>query len=141
MALNFDHQYAKISLSVKNGKGITTEELKQIVVTMTEMQLTADFNVLTGEITPTGDVGELTFNRWASDGSGQTALVLPTQADAQRVVNFTLGSDIFVWNIGEKEFDAGSEYSYTVTVNRTPLGIAASITDWETGEGGSGDAE
>ncbi len=67
--------------------------------------------------------------------------MLPTQADAQRVVNFTLGSDIFVWNIGEKEFDAGSEYSYTVTVNRTPLGIAASITDWETGEGGSGDAE
>jgi len=141
VALNFDHQYAKISLSVKNGKGITKEELKQIVVTMTEMQLTADFNVLTGEITPTGDVGELTFNRWASDGSGQTALVLPTQADAQRVVNFTLGSDTFVWNIGEKEFDAGSEYSYTVTVNRTPLGIAASITDWETGEGGSGDAE
>lgn len=141
VALNFDHQYAKISLSVKNGKGITREELKQIVITMTEMQLTADFNVLTGEITPTGNVGELTFNLWAPDGSGQTALVLPTEADAQRVVNFTLGSDTFVWNVGEKQFDAGREYSYTVTVNRTPLGITASITDWETGEGGTGDAE
>lgn len=141
VALNFDHQYARIDLSVKNGTGITKEDLKKIVVTMTEMQLKADFDVLTGEITPDGDAGELTFNRWASDGSGQTALVLPTEASQTRVINFTLGKDTFVWKIPEKTFAAGKVYEYTVKVNRTPLGIAASITDWIEGEGGTGEAE
>lgn len=139
--LNFDHQYAKISLSVKKGTGITADDLNNIVVTMAEMYLTADFNVLTGAMTPTGDAVELTFNRWASDGSSQTAFVLPTEASASRVMNFTLGTDTFAWAIPAKAFEAGKEYKYTVTVNRTPLGFTASITDWEPGEGDSGSAE
>lgn len=140
VALKFDHQYAKVSIKVQNGTGIEKDDLGQMTVAMTDMYLTGEFDVVTGTMTPTGDADALTFWR-NGDGSGQYALVMPTQARDGRTVNFTLGSDTFRWAIGEKKFEAGKTYDYTVKVSRTPLGFTATVTDWEKGESGSGDAE
>lgn len=140
VALNFDHQYARISIEVQNGTGIEKEDRKNIAVAMTDMHLTADFDVVSGKMTPTGEAGELTFWRNA-DGSGQYALVMPTVARAGRTVNFMLGGDTFRWEIGGKKFEAGKTYEYTVTVSRTPLGLTATVTGWEEGGGDSGVAE
>lgn len=140
VALNFGHQYAQISVKVKNGTGIDRDDLKRITVAMTDMHLTADFDVLTGAMTPTGNPGSLTFWRNA-DGSGQYALVLPTEVNADRVINFTLGEDTFRWAIGDKKFEKGKTYDYTVTVSRTPLGLTATVIGWEEGGSDSGVAE
>lgn len=140
VALNFDHQYAKITITVENGTGIEKEDLVQMTVAMTDMHLTGDFDVVTGTMKQTGDAGDLTFWR-NSDGSGQYALVMPTEAGAGRRVNFTLGGDTFRWAIPEKTFAAGQTYDYTVRVNRTELGFTATISEWEEGESGSGVAE
>ena len=140
VALKFDHQYAKVSIKVQNGTGIEKGDLAQMTVAMTGMYLTADFDVVMGTMTPTGDADALTFWRNA-DGSGQYALVMPTEAQAGRTVNFMLGSDTFRWEIGEKKFEAGKTYDYTVTVSRTPLGLTATVTGWETGDSDSGYAE
>lgn len=140
VALNFDHQYARVTIRVKPGTGIERAELAKIDVAMTGMHLKADFDVVTGTMTPTDEAGALAF--WRNrDGSGQYALVMPTDADAARTVDFTLGEDTFRWAIGEKAFAAGKIYDYTVTVSRTPLGLTATVTDWEEGDSDSGVAE
>lgn len=140
VALKFDHQYAKVSIKVQNGTGIEKDDLGQMTVAMTDMYLTGEFDVVTGTMTPTGDADDLTLWR-NGDGSGQYALVMPTQARDGRTVNFTLGSDTFRWAIDEKKFEAGKTYDYTVTVSRTPLGLTATVTDWEEGDSDSGVAE
>lgn len=133
VALNFDHQYAKITVKVQNGTGIDETDLKNITVAMTGMHLKADFDVVTGVMSPTDNPGDLTFWRNAN-GSAQHALVMPTAADKSRTMDFTLGGDTFRWAIGDKKFDAGKTYDYTVTVNRTPLGFTATVTGWEVGD-------
>ena len=141
VTLNFDHRYARIMLTVKNGTGITAGDLKNLSVAITYMHQRADFDVVTGLMTPTDDKGLLTLKDYTADGTGRTALVLPTTADAGRTMNFTLGTDTFRWPIGDKAFEAGKSYIYTVTVNRTPLGLTATVTDWEEGAGDNGTAE
>ena len=92
-------------------------------------------------MTPTDNAAPLTLKDYTADGTGRTALVLPTTADAGRTMDFTLGTDTFRWPIGSKAFEAGKSYTYTVTVNRTPLGLTATVTEWEEGTGDNGIAE
>lgn len=141
VSLNFNHQYARIMLTVKNGVGIDTGDLKNMAVDITGMHRLADFDVLTGTMTPTDNAAPLTLKDYTADGTGRTALVLPTTADAGRTMDFTLGTDTFRWPIGDKEFEAGKSYTYTVTVTRTPLGLTATVTEWVEGAGDSGVAE
>lgn len=56
-------------------------------------------------------------------------------------MNFKLGDDTFFWNIADKRFEAGKTYEYTVTANRTALGLLVTVADWEEGETGIGVAE
>ena len=133
VALKFGHRYAKITVKVQNGTGIDEADLKDITVAMTGMHLKGDFDVVSGKMTPTDDPGNLTFWRNAN-GSEHHALVMPTADEQGRTMDFTLGGDTFRWAIGDKKFDAGKTYDYTVTVNRTPLGITATVTGWEEGE-------
>lgn len=139
--LEFKHQYAKLTVRVKNGAGLTGEDLKGLVVSISGMQLKADFQLLTGKMTPTGDPGVLTLRGAAADGSVHTALVLPTEPAEKRTMNFKLGDDTFFWNIADKRFEAGKTYEYTVTANRTALGLLVTVADWEEGETGIGVAE
>ncbi|WP_308594967.1 fimbrillin family protein [uncultured Parabacteroides sp.] len=141
VSLNFDHQYARIMLTVKNGEGIAAGDLKNMAVAITGMHRQADFDVVTGTMTPTDNAAPLTLKDYTADGTGRTALVLPTTADAGRTMDFTLGTDTFRWPIGSKAFEAGKSYTYTVTVNRTPLGLTATVTEWEEGTGDNGIAE
>lgn len=138
--LKFNHQYAKVSITVENGTGIGKNDLKNIDVAMTDMHLTGDFDIVAGTMTPSGEADALAF--WCSEnGSERHALVMPTEARSGRTVNFTLGGDTFRWAIGNKKFEAGKTYEYTVRVNRTQLGLTATVTEWEEGENGSGVAE
>ncbi|WP_075964327.1 fimbrillin family protein [Parabacteroides massiliensis] len=141
VSLNFKRQYARIMLTVKNGNGITADDLKKMTVSITDMHRKADFNLMTGRLTPTDNAASLTLKDYTADGTGRTALVLPTTADAGRTMDFTLGTDTFRWPIGGKAFEAGKSYTYTVTVNRTPLGLTATVTEWEEGAGDNGIAE
>lgn len=141
VSLNFNHQYARIMLTVKNGAGIAAADLKNMEIVITGMHQRADFDVVSGTMTPTDHAAPLTLKDYTSDGTGRTALVLPTAADASRTMDFTLGSDTFSWPIGSKTFVAGKSYAYTVTVKRTSLGLNATVTEWEEGMGDNGTAE
>ena len=53
------------------------------------------------------------------------------------------GGSFFNWDLKNSQnadkFEAGKKYVYDITVNRSGLGVTATITDWTPGNGENGE--
>ena len=140
----------KLELTLKPGSGMTGTELAGLTVELTGQQTAGTFNVTqpvsavsvtTGTATPI----PLLTN---ADGTFAEGIVLPSESYQGMSLNITLsdGASVFSWPLGNatesQKFEAGKKYLYTITVNKTNIGVIATITDWEPGNGGgeTGDA-
>ena len=133
----FAHKLNRLQLNLEAGAGLTAEDLAGIKVTLTNRYLSGACDVLTdGEavvsVAETNDVvtNDLPMSV-SADGKTAKALQFPMEADPECKLIFTLADgEVFTSSLATKVFEAGVQDIYTVTVQRTALGINAIITPW-----------
>lgn len=137
----FGHQLAKLILNVEKGAGVTGNLTS---VSITGMNTTASFDLKgTAGLTTPGNQANITpFT--ATEGSKYEAILLPVAAlGAAHTVEFTVGTETYVWNMSGDiaSLAAGSIYTYDITLTKYAVGVSGSITKWTVGETGTGTAE
>ena len=98
-----------------------------------------DGEVVVGTNTP----ATLTLNT-TDDGMSSEGIVLPSANFGGMTLHLALadGGSFFNWDLNNSsadKFEAGKKYVYDITVNRTGLGVTATITDWTPGNGENGE--
>ena len=147
VAFNFEHKLSKIVLTFKPGDGMALSELTGMKVQLTNQQPKATFDVTQpdGEVVVgTNTPATLTLNTDA-DGTSSEGIVLPSANFDGMTLHLELsdGGSFFNWNLNKSQnadkFEAGKKYVYDITVNRSGLGVTATITDWTPGNGENGE--
>lgn len=148
VSFQFTHKLAKIVMDIEAGDGLTSDDLKNMKITLTGQPTKGTFNVLTdNEVTVATDnkTGiELLAN---TDGTAAEGIVFPGENyNGMSFVFTTKSMGSYEWllnNSQAQKFEAGKKYVYTITVHRTRLNVTSSITDWQPGndDGETGSAE
>lgn len=147
VAFNFEHKLSKIVLTFKPGDGMALSELAGMTVQLTNQQTKALFDVTQpdGEVVVgTNTPATLTLNTDV-DGTSSEGIVLPIANFDNMTLHLELadGSSFFNWDLKNSQnadkFEAGKKYVYDITVNRSGLGVTATITDWTPGNGENGE--
>ena len=147
VTFNFEHKLSKIVLTFKPGDGMALSELTGMKVQLTNQQTLATFDVTQpdGEVVVgTNTPATLTLNTDA-DGTSSEGIVLPSANFDGMTLHLELsdGGSFFNWNLNKSQnadkFEAGKKYVYDITVNRSGLGVTATITDWTPGNGENGE--
>lgn len=143
VAFNFVHKLSKIDITFKPGTGMTDADLAGMTVQLSGQQTAATFEVTQPESAVSVTIGEpVTLNlKTSADGKSAEGIVLPSDNYDGVVLHLELadGNSFFNWTLNESQnaqsFEAGKKYVYTITVNRTGLGVSATINDWASGNG------
>ena len=147
VTFNFEHKLSKIVLTFKPGDGMALSELTGMKVQLTNQQTLATFDVTQpdGEVVVgTNTPATLTLNT-TDDGMSSEGIVLPSANFDGMTLHLELsdGGSFFNWNLNKSQnadkFEAGKKYVYDITVNRSGLGVTATITDWTPGNGENGE--
>lgn len=147
VAFNFEHKLSKIVFNFTAGVGMDESELAGMKVQLTNQQTLATFNVTqpNGEVVVgTNTPATLTLNTDA-DGMSSEGIVLPSANFDGMTLHLELAdeSSFFNWDLNKSQnadkFEAGKKYVYDITVNRSGLGVTATITDWTLGNGENGE--
>lgn len=150
VSLNFRHRLTKLVLAIKPGTGISAADLKGLKVEITGQPATATYDPqldAIGTVKASTDITLLT----SSDGTSAQAILFPNdvagnapQTGRQLVFTLNATGEVFRWDIPDtKSFKAGEKNLYTITMNRTPLVVTSTVTDWNKGndDGETGSAE
>ena len=98
---------------------------------MNGMNTQNTFNLATGVLGSSPNTPAAIIPRTLTDGSVYDAIIMPGKYAANNVVvEFTLGDDIFTWNVDAVDFLSGSEYIYNVTLSRTGVTVSGTISPW-----------
>lgn len=150
---NFSHLLTRLELIISAGVGVTSEDLKNLEVRITNQRVKGSYNVLTETMTIDANQSttSIIMNTNVS-GTSSKAILLPTTADGinpvitdrELVFKLSATNEEFKWSMSDdKQLEAGKSNKYTITVDRTELGLTATIKGWEqgNGDGESGSAE
>jgi len=137
-ALAFDHKLSKVILNIERGDGTTNDDLSVMTVVFKNMNTQATMALTDGTLTVTSgqtakDITLLT----TTAGTQYEAIMLPEDLNGTKVefrLNNTPG-EVFVWTVGSDTddpgvFEAGTKYTYTITLARTKVTASASIGQW-----------
>ena len=146
VTFNFEHKLSKIVFNFTAGVGMDESELAGMKVQLTNQQTLATFDVTQpdGEVVVgTNTPATLTLNT-TDDGMSSEGIVLPSANFDSMTLHLELsdGSSFFNWDLNNSKadkFEAGKKYVYDITVNRSGLGVTATITDWTPGNGENGE--
>lgn len=141
----FSHLLTRLELSISAGKGVTSNDLKDLEVRITNQRTTGTYNVLTETMTidAAQEATSIKMNTNAT-GTSSEAILLPTTADginpalSGRELVFKLNGtgEEFKWSMPDaKQLEASKSNKYTISVDRTELGLTATITGWDQGNG------
>lgn len=143
----FHHRLSKLSLTIKAGAGLTETDLEGLTITLSAQKTTGTFDVLTSDaVTATGNGDQSITLKTAANGQSSEAIVMPSENFNDMALTFTTtGSGTYKWNVtsaAATKFEAGKEYKFNITINKTGINVTATIENWgagngETGEGGS----
>ena len=147
VAFNFEHKLSKIVLTFKPGDGMALSELAGMTVQLTNQQPKALFDVTQpdGEVVVGTDSPIDITLLTDADGTSSEGIVLPSANFDGMTLHLELsdGSSFFNWDLNNSQnankFEAGKKYVYDITVNRSGLGVTATITDWTPGNGENGE--
>lgn len=147
VAFNFEHKLSKIVLSFDAGDGIALSELAGMTVQLTNQQPKATFDVTQpdGEVVVGTDSPIDITLLTDADGKSSEGIVLPSANFDSMTLHLELadGGSFFNWNLNKSQnadkFEAGKKYVYDITVNRSGLGVTATIEDWAPGNGENGE--
>ena len=143
VTLVFNHKLTKININVKPGEGLTPGDLANIDVTFKGFFTTANFNLITGDISNQDAIGTITpLGVTPIDDYyfSYESIVLPMKNPGTASIKFDLNNgnesegisnDVFTWNFkNETELKGGYEYIYNVTVKRSGIVVEAIINEW-----------
>ena len=140
VALNFSHMLTRIVLNATPGDGLTATDLAGMTVEIRGLNTKADFKLAEGALGTPSDVAKIEPQLVAGKCE---AIIVPQLVGAHVMeVKFILAnSDEFIWEVPATEFKAGTEYTYTITLNRSgSISFTGTINPWST-ENGTGIAE
>lgn len=149
VSFQFTHKLAKIVMDIEPGAGVTSDDLKNITVSLTGQPTEGTFDVLNGQNVTVTSTDKKAITLLANaDGTHAEAIVFPSENyDGMSFAFATQAIGGYEWPLSQStkatNFEAGKKYLYTITVNKTAIEVTASIKDWEPGNssGESGSAE
>ena len=104
-----------------------------MTVTIKGMNTENTFDLSTGQLGATPTKPLEIIPRTITDGSVYDAIIMPGNYIAGALkVEFKVGSEIFIWDVGTTTFDGGNEYSYNITLKRTGVIATGTINPWIT---------
>lgn len=146
VAFRFGHQLVKLRLTIKaDGKALTDEALDGMTVQITNQPLTADFNVLTRQLSNIAAEKKELPLLVTNGGTACEGIVLPAVTTEGMEFVFTLtDGGIFRWDIHSaeksKSFVAGSKYKYDIVLTGTGIEVTSTVADWNEGNGPDGES-
>lgn len=141
VAFTFTHKLSKLVLSIEAGEGLTTSELAQTVVRLTNQQTRGTYDVLAGgAVSVTAGTPETLVLVTTANGLSAEGIVLPNTDTQDMKLTFSVPNvGTFDWAVKSapqsQRFEAGKKYLYTITVNKTALKVTSTVTDWLPGNG------
>ncbi|WP_018625858.1 fimbrillin family protein [Niabella aurantiaca] len=115
-SLNFEHQLARVTLTVQSGNGAALDGLDAVFQSLNTQ---ADFNLASGSLSAGTAAADVPANVTIS-GATQTvtAILLPLADAAGKKVRFTLPSgSTYTWTFpAGAKFEKGKSYNYTITL-------------------------
>ena len=147
VAFNFEHKLSKVVFNFKAGDAMEESELAGMTVQLTNQQTLATFNVTQpdGEVVVGTDSPIDITLLTDANGTSSEGIVLPSANFDNMTLHLELAdeSSFFNWDLKNSQnadkFEAGKKYVYDITVNRSGLGVTATITDWTPGNGENGE--
>ena len=135
----FKQQMIKIIINIKNGEGLQGFDLMNMKVYFSGLSTTADFNLLTGEIS-NYNTPSLIYPSILIAGGGNVysseAIIIPKSdmSNSKIVIDMNNGNknqknDVYTWNLG-KALIKGKKYTYNITVNRAGISVNSAIHNW-----------
>lgn len=136
VAMEFSHKLAKIVMNTTADASVGTA-LTGMTVKIKGMNTQNTFDLATGQLGATPETVADIIPHAVTDGSVYDAIIMPGSYGAGTVtVEFTVGGEIFTWNVGAMSFDGGNEYTYDVKLTRTGVRVTGTITPWTPVSGG-----
>lgn len=140
VGMTFTHELAKIVVNVEAGTGIGS--LTGLVTTLTGTNTQADYALADGALTVSSSIADI---QMLTSQSGikmvSEAVILPAPASTGRTIVFTLGTQVFKWEVpATTSFEKGKRYTYDAVLSLdgvTFITPDATITDWVDIPGGS----
>lgn len=134
--LPFTHAMAKVKYTLKNGEGISDDDISSAAVQIygyTEVSFTN--GTLSGST-----------EGWITPHADRKALVVPLQLQRQQFIKVTIGMNggarDYYYTPTDVNLEAGKQYNYTITVKKTGLAVAlTSAPAWGNGGDITGGSE
>lgn len=139
--LTFKHLPVKVVVNLKNGDGVTADEVTNATVTIENQATTSGTIATDWSVTQTSGNASITpktLTSTASDAQKSVqALVVPQQMQGKKFIKVTCrGTDYFYtpMNADDANLQVGNQYIYTITVKKNGITVTASgATEWTTG--------
>lgn len=146
VAFNFSHRLTKLELTIAPGKGLQASDLEGLKVEITNQRTHGSYYPLIDGIDIEATPVQTVVLNTNAGGTASEAILLPATSatDISPVVQgrellFTLAAtgEVFRWAIPDtKYFNQGDRNIYNITINRTGVDVTATISDWNTENGG-----
>lgn len=136
VALTFKHRLSKLTMHCKADPSVGVSSLDGTSVTIKGIYSGASLTPQTGALILNDDRSEISPRKYdaAPDGfhAAYDAIIVPRSYDTGvMTVNFTIGSEIFTWNVDAVTFESGCEHIYEVLITRTGVTATAMIKPWD----------
>ena len=135
----FEHVLSKVEIAVKQGGGISADDLAGVVVTIDGVYNEGFFALNSGRIGNTGVPGAVTA-RAVTEGISYEAIVLPTTGAAQQGRVFTVEAPLlgrtYTWTMPDDYlFVGGKIHEIEITVDVDGISVVTGdIADWNGGD-------
>lgn len=142
VSFTFGHRLSRVEVNMEAGDGFTDADLAELVITLSNQPLKADFELLTDKLTPGSENGTITLNT-ATNGLTASAIILPQGGLTGRIMTFTMkNNSIFTWEVEtDRTFEAGKKTVFNIRLARTGIEVTTSIQPWDTQGTVDGDAD
>ncbi len=143
--MSFGHLLSKISLTIKAGNGLTTSDLEDLDVKLSNISTSGEFDLTTSSVVESslGQPADLALTTISTTTDEQTeisssAIAIPQALDKATLYFTTESYGTFSATLATDEFTTGNDYTYTVTINQNSVSLSsATITTWVENGGGS----
>lgn len=148
VTFNFTHKLSKVEVTLQAGDGLTASDLAGLKVELTGQRTAATFDVKqpTSAVVVDTEIQPATISLLtAANGQSAEAIVLPSADYAGMSLLITLadGNSVFTWalanSVNATKFEEGKKYLYNITLNKTEIIVTATISNWEPGNGTTGE--
>ena len=143
----FHHKLAKLRLNIATGNGFSSNnsELSGLKVEITGQPTTGTFDVLASDAVAETNSNQGITLLTTTDGTKAEGIVFPSAnfTDMEFVFTVQGHGEPYKWSLNKSnnatKFEAGKEYIYNITINKTGISVTSTIEPWQPGNGENGE--